>query len=177
MPGRGREKNCDSLRKPSRLSAIRPRRPGSYPQLRLRQVCPGVALRPELARAFPPLFLFGSCFRFAELVDNKVLLSLFNDPLELEVHVPLGDDEAIALAVDAVVVSNCELKQRRASGLAALAQHLDRVGTALAKVLRDVLDLSIDRAMHGLVLRHSILAGVHHLTLQASRSPPKRGSV
>jgi hypothetical protein len=31
--------------------------------------------------------------------------------------------------------------------------------------------------MHGLVLRHSILAGVHHLTLQASLLPPKRGSV
>ncbi len=127
----------------------------------------------ELARTLSPLFLLGSCFRLAELVDDEVVIRLFDDSLELGVHVPVGDDEAIALAVEAVVVSNCERKQRLAPGLAALAQHLDRVPTALAEVFSGVLDLPIYRAMHRLVLRHSRLAGVHRFqTLYASPALP-----
>lgn len=134
---------------------------------------PPVFFASELARSPSPLFLLGSCFRLAELVDDEVVISLFDDSLELGVHVPAGDGEAIALAVDAVVVSNCERKQRLALGLAALAQHLDRVPTALAGVFGDVLDLPIHRAINRLVLRHSRLAGDHRFqTLHAPALSP-----
>ena len=96
-----------------------------------------------------------------ELVDDEVSLSIVDDPLDLFSLVSRGDDEAVFLRVDAVVLGNRQSDDGAAGIPAALAYDFEYAVSRATALLVDPLDLAVGCAIDRLVLRNSLESRVH----------------